>query len=134
MFSIEMEVRDYELDAQGIVNNSTYQNYLEHARHKFLESIGVNFAQLAAEGINLLVVRAELDYKSSLKANDFFRVEVAVEKVSRVKFAFHQKILRSTDDKLVMNAKIFGTCLNQRGRPAFPKEIENALTVVAESL
>lgn len=31
-FSIEMEARDYELDLQGIVNNSVYQNYIEHAR------------------------------------------------------------------------------------------------------
>ncbi len=56
-------VRDYECDLQGVVNNAVYQNYLEHARHVFLKEQGIDFAALAREGVNLVVIRAELDYK-----------------------------------------------------------------------
>ena len=56
-FSFEMAVRDYECDLQGIVNNAVYQNYLEHVRHEYLKSIGIDFKSYAERGINLVVVR-----------------------------------------------------------------------------
>ena len=50
-FSMEFDVRDYECDMQGVVNNSVYQNYLEHTRHKYLQEIGLDFAMLTEKGI-----------------------------------------------------------------------------------
>ena len=73
-FSLEMAVRDYECDIQGIVNNSVYQNYLEHARHEYLKHIGINFKMFTEKGINLVVFRIELDYKFPLKSGDRFIV------------------------------------------------------------
>ncbi len=32
-FKLNFEVRDYECDLGGIVNNAVYQHYLEHTRH-----------------------------------------------------------------------------------------------------
>ena len=34
-FIMDMEVRDYELDCEQIVNNANYLHYMEHTRHKF---------------------------------------------------------------------------------------------------
>jgi acyl-CoA thioester hydrolase len=45
-FKLELDVRDYECDLQGIVNNAVYQHYFEHARHKFLRTLSIDFAQL----------------------------------------------------------------------------------------
>ena len=44
--SVEFTVRDYECDIQGVVNNTNYLHYLEHARHEFLISRGIDFIQL----------------------------------------------------------------------------------------
>jgi len=35
-FKLNFEVRDYECDLSGIVNNAVYLHYLEHARHELL--------------------------------------------------------------------------------------------------
>jgi len=117
MFKIEMKVRDYECDIQGVVNNAVYQNYLEHSRHDYLLANNVDFVQLANAGIHLVVVRAELDYKQSLKPGDAFYITVEMEKESRVKYAFIQKVYRSADDKLMLQARTLGVALNERGRP-----------------
>ena len=52
-----MEVRDYECDIQGIVNNANYLHYTEHTRHLFLLSLGVSFAQLHEKGVDAVVAR-----------------------------------------------------------------------------
>ncbi|MEI6693045.1 MAG: acyl-CoA thioesterase [Chlorobiaceae bacterium] len=120
-FTYEMSVRDYECDMQGIVNNSVYQNYIEHVRHIYLKQVGIDFSEYTRQGINLVVVRAELDYKYSLTSGDTFVVGLTVRRESALKFAFYQDIFRLPDYKPVLKAKIIGTALNQRGRPEIPE-------------
>lgn len=122
-FSLLMQVRDYELDMQGIVNNGVYFNYLEHARHEYLLAQGVDFAALAAQGVHLVVIRSEIDYRRSLKSGDAFRVEVTVERLGKVRFGFRQKVINQADDAVCVEALVIGTALNQRGRPFITPEI-----------
>jgi len=121
---LEFKVRDYECDMQGVVNNGVYQNYLEHARHEFLQDRGINFAQTTAEGINLVVIRAELDYRKSLVANDRFVVRSGLTRLSRLRFQFRQDIYRLPDSQLMLSALITGTSVDSRGRPCLPQVLE----------
>ncbi|MDH3974117.1 MAG: acyl-CoA thioesterase [Deltaproteobacteria bacterium] len=122
-FRLDFKVRDYECDIQGVVNNGVYQNYLEHARHEFLLQAGVNFAALAKNNVNLVVVKAELDYKLPLRSGDEFWVGINTNKPSRVRFEFLQDVYRYCDNRLIMNARITGTSVNEKGRPFVPDEI-----------
>ena len=45
IFCLDMEVRDYEIDYQGIVNNANYLHYLEHTRHEFCKMAGLNISR-----------------------------------------------------------------------------------------
>jgi acyl-CoA thioester hydrolase len=117
-----MAVRDYECDMQGIVNNSVYQNYLEHVRHEYLRSIGIDFKSFTDRGINLVIIRTELDYKHPLTSGDDFVVRLKMSRESKVKFAFYQDISRLPDNKLSVRGKIIGVALNSKGRPHIPEE------------
>lgn len=119
-FEIELQVRDYECDIQGIVNNAVYQNYLEHCRHKFLQFAGLDFAQLHNEGIDALVIRAELDYKFPLRPGDDFLVRIRMAKQGRLRIIFKQQIIRKSDEKLMVNAKVTAV-LTRSGRPVSPE-------------
>ncbi len=122
-YSIEMHVRDYECDMQARVNNAVYQNYLEHCRHEFLLSRQINFAEITKQGINLVVTRAELDYKAPLTSGDIFTVSLTLERVSKLRFAFKQEIRKGPDEQLILQATIIATGVNERGRPELPDAI-----------
>jgi acyl-CoA thioester hydrolase len=124
---MEMTVRDYECDMQGVVNNAVYQNYLEHARHEFLKSIGIDFADFTARGINMVVTRVEIDYRLSLKSGDCFVVEVSPKRISPVRIGFRQRISRLPDKKTVVQALVTGTALSATGRPRIPEELDSLL-------
>lgn len=63
IYELDFKVRDYECDLQGIVNNSVYQNYLEHTRHEFLLSRNVSFSGLHEQGVDAVVARIEIAFK-----------------------------------------------------------------------
>jgi acyl-CoA thioester hydrolase len=126
-FKLELSVRDYECDLAGMVNNASYLNYIEHARHQYLRKKGIDFAGLADQGIYLVVLRIEADYLCSLRSGDQFYVGTRMERVSRLRFGFQQEIYRLPDQKPVLKAKVIGSAVNQHGKPMMPKELEQVL-------
>lgn len=128
-FELEMQVRDYECDIQGIVNNSVYQNYLEHCRHKFLHTAGLDFAELHIQGIDAVVIRAELNYKFPLRPSDDFLVRLKMAKQGRLGIIFNQQILRRSDKKLMVDAKIT-TVLTRNNRPVSPDILEEKFKAI----
>jgi acyl-CoA thioester hydrolase len=132
-FVLNMKVRDYECDAQGIVNNAVYLNYLEHCRHEFLLTSGIDFNRLTREKVFLVVVRSEIDYKLPLHGGDPFWIGLNLERVSPLRFAFLQDIYRHPDQRLALAARTIGTVLNVRGRPFLPQELGKLLVSAARS-
>lgn len=113
-FSMGFTVRDYECDLQGVVNNAVYLNYLEHTRHSYLLSRGVDFAALHAAGIDAVVSRIEIDYKRSLTSGNTFESILEDEPQGRMRHVFHQEIRRG--DELIVKAKVIAA-VTQNGRP-----------------
>ena len=109
-FTLPMKVRDYECDLQGIVNNANYQHYAEHTRHEFIFAEGLSFYELHERGIDAVVARITLNYKTPLRSGDEFLSCLNVEKEG-ARYVFYQDILRQPDHKLVMRAKVDIVCL-----------------------
>lgn len=119
IFELELKVRDYECDIQGIVNNAVYQHYLEHTRHEFLIAAGSDFAGLNKEGIKPVVYRIEIDYKYSLKSGDDFISVLNFEKQGNLKLIFNQEIYRKPDKKLIVKAKVI-VVVSENSKPVKP--------------
>ncbi len=126
-FELEFSVRDYELDTQGVVNNAVYQNYLEHARHEFLKSIGLNFNKLHEDGTDAVVHKIELEYKRPLVGDDRFVVRMYAAQEGNVRFIFYQDIYKLPSDELTLKGKVTAVFMSN-GRPIRPpEEVSKAL-------
>lgn len=110
IFSLEMKVRDYECDLQGIVNNANYQHYLEHTRHEFLHSVGVSFAALHEQGVDPVVARINMAFKTPLRSGDEFVCKLYLKKEG-IKYVFYQDIFRKSDHKVCLKGVVETVCV-----------------------
>lgn len=110
IYSIEMGVRDYELDFQCVVHNSNYQRYLEHARHAFLEERGGSMTAMHAAGVDPMVSKITIEYKSPLRGGDRFVVGINMKREG-AKLVFLQDIYNLANEKLVVKARVEVVCV-----------------------
>lgn len=104
LFKTEMEVRDYECDIQGIVNNANYLHYLEATRHKFIQSLGLSFKKLHDGGMDVVVSEIEIKYRTALTGDDKF-ISCLNYHRDGIRLVFEQDIYRLSDMKLCVKAK-----------------------------
>ena len=107
-------VRDYECDLQGIVNHAVYLNYFEHARHEYINALGVTFKEQHDAGFDLVVFRIEVDYKKSLQSGDSFSIHSQFHQLSPIRYLFSQDIICDTHQ--MVHAEIQVVCTSE-GKP-----------------
>jgi acyl-CoA thioester hydrolase len=117
-----LQVRTYECDSYGHVNNANYLNYLEVARYEYLKDIRFDYPKAVASGYGLYVARVEIDYKKSAKVDDVLLIKTWAFKKGAVSGILCQEILRG--DEIIVTAKVTWAFVNAKtGSPVkIPKE------------
>ena len=110
IFTLEIGVRDYELDSEGIVNNAVYLHYLEHTRHVFVKREGIPFGSLTRSGLVPVVKRLEIEYSTPLVSGDVMLSRLWIERKGP-QFIFHQGIFDKKTGDLVVKAQVSIVCL-----------------------
>ena len=115
IFTLELAVRDYELDSEGIVNNAIYLHYLEHTRHAFVKQEGIPFGSLTSDGLVPVVRRMEIDYHMPLRSGDVMLSRLWIERQGP-RFIFYQDIFKKKGGDLVVSAVVTIVCMEKNGR------------------
>ena len=129
IYQIVMEVRDNEIDMQGVVNNANYFIYFAHARHKFIqEQLNISFTEMTEKKQMLFLLASQIDFKQSLRPGEIFTVTCELLPVEKRRILFKQEILKAQN---VVAASAINTtvCLdgNNRNRPYIPQVITDYL-------
>ena len=115
IFTLEIAVRDYELDSEGIVNNAVYLHYLEHTRHAFVKQEGIPFGSLTSDGLIPVVRRMTIDYRTPLRSGDEMLSRLWIEREG-ARFIFYQDIYRKQGGELAVSAVVTIVCMEKDGR------------------
>ena len=110
IFETKMQVRDYECDIEGIVNNANYLHYCEHTRHLFLKQCGLSFAEMHEKGVDAVVARMTMQFKTPLRPDDEFYSRLRLTKEG-LKYVFHHDLFRASDEKLSFRAQVELVCI-----------------------
>ena len=110
VFETRMQVRDYECDIEGIVNNANYLHYCEHTRHLFLQQCGLSFAEMHEKGVDAVLARMTMQFKMPLRPDDEFVSRLRLTKEG-IKYVFHHDISRVSDDRLCFRAQAELVCI-----------------------
>ena len=126
MHNWSSEVRDYEIDFQGIVNNAAYLNYLQQARAEFFLEQGYDVVAIAHAGINIVLFETQLKFKHSLRFRDNFTVKSELFRVSHFKFLMQQTLTNTKTGEICVEAKNYLCCIDTKtNKPCVHHAFEN---------
>ena len=111
-----LTVRAYECDSYGHVNNAVYLNYLEYARHEFLNSVGITLSTFREMGFGLIVARVCIDYKRPAVEGDPLNIITIPIKKNKASGVFKQTVLNK--EEVIAEAEITWVCVDSEMRPA----------------
>jgi len=136
----QIQVRYVECDPMGVVHHSSYLPWMEMGRTELLRAVGMSYAALEAEGVFLVVTKAEIKYRRPLKYDDLIEIRTTVDKASKVKLhhsyeiALIERLGKSPDtsdpsvpsDGVCAVATTELACVGTDGRPkALPEWLTN---------
>lgn len=113
IFTTRLNVRSYELDSFGHVNNATYLNYLEYARGDYLRQRGLSFADFHQWDAMPYVIRVEISYRASCRVHDDLEIRGWISAWSRTGFVMSYELFNHSSGRLAAEAQMKFAFVNQ---------------------
>lgn len=129
-FHTTLKVRFDETDMLGHVSFSHYYSYFDVGLTEYLEAIGCGYAQLRAEGIELVYVESHCNNQSGALWPELLQVWTRVGNVGRTSLRFEFEVIAAADSRKVATGHIVAvvTGADLSGGIPIPKVLRRAIT------
>lgn len=129
---LQVRVRTFEIDSQGIVHNSNYLKYLEIGRIEYIRNLGYN---IKLKGIfdgnrKIVVVHNSMDYKGFAFMDDLLNIYTRISWIKNSSFCFEQIIEKDEDKSIVLEGK--GILVNLNSQTNMSEIIEDKFVMKIE--
>jgi acyl-CoA thioester hydrolase len=99
---MEIRVRNYEVDWQGIVHNANYLLYFETGRIEYLKTVGVSVDMKTIQNESKVVlVRNEIDYKAPAYFDELLYVYTRISSIKNTSFIMQGIMERAASGELI---------------------------------
>src|SRR5262249_34923751 len=112
--TIDIEVRYYETDGQGIVHHANYFQYFELARVQMLKAAGYDYADLGSDGFLLVVHKIGCPLLFAAQFGETVGIVTTMERATPARIDHSYKVYR--DDILLAEGNSTLACVNRAGQ------------------
>ena len=111
-FHHDIRVRFADTDLQAIVFNANYLTYYDVAWTEYLRAVGFEWKDLLALGVDTVLARTTMEFKSPAKFDEILEVHTRVSKIGTTSLVFEFEIYPQGEDRLINSANSLYVCVD----------------------
>jgi len=101
----DVQVMFFDTDCGGVVSNIAYLRFIEIARTRLAEELGLALAEMTQKQTYPVVVRTEIDYRRAARLGDRLVIEGRLDRLERARFWCAFRITRPQDKTLIAECR-----------------------------
>ena len=103
-FVYERKINYYETDKMGVVHHSNYIRYLEEARSRWMEELGISMESIEKIGFTIPTLEVHCKYKYHVTSGDTIIIEPRITEYNGVRMTVSYKVTDKSTGKDVVVA------------------------------
>jgi acyl-CoA thioester hydrolase len=119
-FHHNIRVRFADTDLQAIVFNGNYLTYYDVAWTEYFRVVGFEWKDLLALGVDTVLARTSMEFKSPAKFDEVLEVCTRVSKIGTTSLTFEFEIYVEGEDRLIGSATSLYVCVDPKTLKSTP--------------
>lgn len=128
-FTYLLRVRYYECDAQQVVFNARYGDYVDTAATEFFRALFGDYRNLLAASMDTQVVRQLIEWQAPARFDDVVAIQVTTERVGNTSFQLNLALSRHGSDELLARCEMVYVLVDAQAftKMAIPDDVRSKL-------
>nr|WP_297402866.1 thioesterase family protein [uncultured Marinobacter sp.] len=128
-FRFRFRVRYGECDAQSVVFNARYADYVDISINEYIRTLFGSYQRLLDQDLDFQVVSLTVNYRSPARFDDVLEARIRPGRIGNTSFAFHLEFVRYGDEALVADADLVYVMIraSEMAKVAVPGHIREML-------
>ncbi|NMT63045.1 acyl-CoA thioesterase [Marinobacter orientalis] len=128
-FRFRFRVRYGECDAQSVVFNARYADYVDISVNEYIRTLFGDYQNLLDQDLDIQVVSLTMHYRAPARFDDVLEARIKAGRIGTTSFTLHLEFYRYGDGQLVAEADITYVLIqpSQMAKTALPAPIREKL-------